>query len=334
VPETFDMPDLPDLEADLRRLIAAIPPGRVTTPGGLAELLGDRVAAVWIGRWLLSHSHAEVCNCHRVVRAGGHLGGYVGGEEAKLSQLRAEGVLSLNGTWMARAMLPADELRSLLPFPPLSQLRERQEAVRRAVSLRPLDRPPDYLGGVDASYAPNGEAVAAYCHVRRRDGRLLERIVVRRQCRFPYISGYLAFRELPVMLAAVEAARRSGLHPDLLFVDGAGVLHPRGAGLASHLGVTLGLPTVGVTKTLLCGSLPDGEPPLPGTDTPIVLHGEAVGTCIRSRSGHARCVYVSPGHLIDPPGAAAWTLACFHRRLPEPIYWADRLSREASRRTG
>ncbi len=332
--ETFDIRELPDLEADLRRLFAAIPPGRLTSPGGLAALLGDRSAAVWIGRWLLNHAHTDDCRCHRVVRSGGLLGGYAAGEETKRARLRAEGSLSLDGTWKAQAVLSADELRSLLPVAPLAKLRERQEAVRRAVALRPLDPPPDYLGGVDASYAPDGEAVAAYCHVRRRDGRLLERFVVRRECRFPYIAGYLAFRELPVMLAAVEAARRSGLNPDLLFVDGAGILHPRGAGLASHLGVALGLPTVGVTKTLLCGSLPEGEPLLPGTCTPIVWQGEAVGTCIRSRSGHARCVYVSPGHLIDPADAVTWTLACFHRRLPEPIYWADRLSRRQSRRTG
>ncbi|NMC21764.1 MAG: hypothetical protein GYA33_15240 [Thermogutta sp.] len=332
MPEFADIPELPDLEADLRALIAAVPAGRVTTCGVLAELLGDRAAAVWIGRWLLEHAHSEDCHCHRVVRAGGVVGGYVDDAAAKVARLRAEGSLSPDGTWQPRAMLPADELRSVLPSPPLAKLREQQEAVRQAVTLRPLARPPDYLGGVDASYAPNGEAAAAYCHIRRRDGRLLERIVVRRECRFPYISGYLAFRELPVMSAAVAEAQRAGLRPDLLLVDGAGILHPRGAGLATHLGVLLGLPTVGITKTLLCGSLPEGEPRLPGTATPIVLHGEAVGTCVRSRSGHARCVYVSPGHLIDPAGAAEWTLACFHRRLPEPIYWADRLSREASRR--
>ncbi|MGQ9607228.1 MAG: endonuclease V [Thermogutta sp.] len=334
MPDSFDITEPPDLEADLRRLIAAVPPGRVTTCGALAECLGDRSAAVWIGRWLLNHSHTEECGCHRVVRAGGMLGGYAGGEQDKIARLQSEGALLPLGDWNARALFSADELRLALPVPPLAKLRERQEAVRQAVVLRPPARPPEYLGGVDASYGPSGEAVAAYCHVRRRDGRVLERIVIRRECRFPYISGYLAFRELPVMLAAVAEARRAGLEPDLLLVDGAGVLHPREAGLASHLGVTAGLPTVGVTKTLLCGTLPEGEPRRPGTQTPITWHGATLGACLRSQSGHARCVYVSPGHLIDPAAAAEWTMACFRRRLPEPIYWADRLSREESRKSG
>ncbi|GAB4132917.1 MAG: hypothetical protein Kow0040_14440 [Thermogutta sp.] len=330
--EPWNIPQLPDLEGDLRLLIAAVPPGRVTTCGALAERLGDRSAAVWIGRWLLDHFHADACHCHRVVRAGGMVGGHVGDEKAKRSRLQAEGSLLPDGSWDPKALLSADDLRSVLPSPPLERLRERQEEVRRAVVLRPLESPVEYLGGVDASYGPNGEAVAVYCHVRRCDGRLMEWIVVRRECRFPYISGYLAFRELPVMGEAVAEARKAGLRPDLLFVDGAGILHPRGAGLASHLGVTAGVPTVGVTKTLLCGSLPEGEPQRPGTGTPIVLHRETVGMCVRSPSGHARCVYVAPGHLIDATGAARRTIECFHRRLPDPIYWADRLSRQESRR--
>ncbi|MGQ9823074.1 MAG: MGMT family protein [Thermogutta sp.] len=184
MPDSFDITEPPDLEADLRRLIAAVPPGRVTTCGALAECLGDRSAAVWIGRWLLNHSHTEECGCHRVVRAGGMLGGYAGGEQDKIARLQSEGALLPLGDWNARALFSADELRLALPVPPLAKLRERQEAVRQAVVLRPPARPPEYLGGVDASYGPSGEAVAAYCHVRRRDGRVLERILIRRECRF------------------------------------------------------------------------------------------------------------------------------------------------------
>ncbi len=334
VSPSLDIPELPDLEADLRALIAAIPAGKLTTCGMLAEALGDRAAAVWIGRWLQEHAHHDSCHCHRVVRVGGVVGGYARDAAFKLARLRAEGALLPDGSWNPEALLPREVLHSVLPSPPLAELRRWQEEVRRAVRLQPLANPPEYLGGVDASYGVRGEAVAAYCHVRRSDGQLLESIVVRQPCRFPYISGYLAFRELPVMLAAVSAARRAGLRPDLLLVDGAGVLHPRRAGLASHLGVLLGTPTVGVTKKLLCGTLPQGEPQLPGAASPIVLDGETMGVCLRSQSGHARCVYVSPGHLVDVTDGATWTAACFPRRLPETIYWADRISRQASRRPG
>ena len=86
-------PDLPDLPGDLQRLLAQIPPGRVATYGGLADALGNRIAARWVGHFMLHHEHTAGCACHRVVRARGRIGEYIaGGSRSKAKRLAAEGV--------------------------------------------------------------------------------------------------------------------------------------------------------------------------------------------------------------------------------------------------
>ncbi len=91
------LPPIPDLPAVVRDLVRQVPPGRVTTPGHLAAALGDRVAARWIGHYLLHHGHDADCPCHRVVRAGGVLGAYPCGGEEKARRLEAEGVNVTDG---------------------------------------------------------------------------------------------------------------------------------------------------------------------------------------------------------------------------------------------
>jgi deoxyribonuclease V len=142
---------------------------------------------------------------------------------------------------------------------------------------------------------------------------------------FPYVPGLLAFREGPVVLAAWEKLR---CKPDVLLFDGQGIAHPRGIGLASHLGLWLRRPSVGVAKTRLYGN----------HDQPGSLRGEravlwdsrdperAIGVVLRTRT-KVKPVYVSPGHLMDLAQAVDVVLQCCTRyRLPEPIRWAHRVA--------
>ena len=121
--------------------------------------------------------------------------------------------------------------------------------------------------------------------------------------------------------------------PDLVrrlheLVDGSGILHQRHAGIATHLGVIASLPTIGVTKKLPCGQA-ELEGMQPGESRPVVYEDRLTGVALRSGPRSRRPIFISPGHLLDVAFAERLVRRLLAgRRLPEPLYWADRLSRE------
>jgi deoxyribonuclease V len=130
----------------------------------------------------------------------------------------------------------------------------------------------------------------------------------------PYIPGLLGFREVPALAEAFHALPTP---PDLILVDGHGIAHPRGLGVASHLGVVLDVPTIGVAKSLLVGQVGDLGAEA-GATAPILWQGRIIGAALRTRRG-ANPVYVSIGHRVSLETAIAWVLASARgRRLPEP----------------
>lgn len=318
--------EIPDLACQLHKLLGQVPAGRVTTYGALAEALGNRIAARWVGHFVLHHEHGPGCPCHRVVRADGRLGQYIdGGEKAKAQRLADEAVEVRQGA----VDLDRYEYRHFISEKPLEKLRKVQEALASKVSLRPRRRVPKLVGGVDVSYPGPDEGVAAYALVETAGGRLVWSTTVRRRVMFPYISTYLSFRELPILLDLLGEVRAAGRLSRVLLVDGSGILHQRHAGIATHLGVAASLPTIGVTKKLLCGRV-DLEDMQPEQSRPVVYEDRLTGVALRSTAGSRRPIFISPGHLLDL-GYAERLVRCLlgRRRLPEPLYWADRLSRAA-----
>jgi deoxyribonuclease V len=144
---------------------------------------------------------------------------------------------------------------------------------------------------------------------------------------FPYVPGLLSFREGPALLEALERLTAS---PDVILFDGQGLAHPRGLGIAGHLGLFLQRPTIGVAKKPLVGEyLPPG--PEPGDTSPLVHKHHQVGTVLRTRRG-VKPVFVSPGHLMDFDTATRITFACCRGyRLPEPTRRAHILSNRLRR---
>ena len=139
---------------------------------------------------------------------------------------------------------------------------------------------------------------------------------------WPYVPGMLSFREAPVVLAAFRQIRR---RPDLVLLDGQGRAHPRRMGLASHLGLALGVPTVGCAKSRLIGEMAGALGQARGSRAPLVDAGERVGTVLRTRAG-TRPVYVSVGSGLDLASAERWVLASAPRyRLPDPARLAHQL---------
>ncbi len=183
---------------------------------------------------------------------------------------------------------------------------------------------PRHIAGVDVHFSRDGAmAYAAAVRLDAATPGLAESALVAMPAAFPYRTGFLSFREVPAAMAALALL---GRRPDLVMVDGQGRAHPRRIGFASHLGLLIGLPTIGVAKSRLLGRFAEPGPEA-GARTPLEDKGEIVGAVVRSKAG-CRPLFVSVGHLVDLETAVAWVLGTVERhRLPEPTRLADRLSR-------
>lgn len=316
-------PPITDL---LWSLINQIPQGRVTTYGTLADALGDQVAKRWIGHELLHHAHDASCLCHRVIRFTGEVGNYVDGEDAKRARLAAEGVHFVEGRVdLAAAMFDSFQLEG---EPPLAALTRVQEEVAARVVRKSPRKKPRLVAGLDVSYS-GGDGAAACVVFDVESRERVSTVIERRPAPFPYITTYLTFREVPLLLAAWQETLRRGVTPDLVLVDGSGILHPRRAGVACGFGVVADVPTIGVMKSQLCGHFTEAALTFDAPQ-PITLDGEQLGTAILPRPTTRQPLYVSPGqHQSIAMAADRVSELLWGHRLPEPIYWADRLSRAA-----
>ena len=168
------------------------------------------------------------------------------------------------------------------------------------------------VGGRDD---PDPHGLAAVVVLRWPDLTPVEQSVVEARVTFPYVPGLLSFREIPVLLPALERLRST---PDLLVVDGQGIAHPRRLGLAAHLGILFDIPAIGCAKSRLTG-WPQGDlPDERGARVPLIDRGEQVGYAVRTRPG-TNPVFVSTGNRIDDGTAADWVAWLAPKyRVPEP----------------
>lgn len=324
------LPELPDLDVAVRALLRQLPVGRVTTYGQLAKALGVATAAKWIAFYLLSKPASSDLPAHRVVRVDGSLGEYQLRTAAVQEQLlAAEGILVEDG----RVDLARFGFEDFQTDWPLQKLITWQSELARQISLTvppAISAGVKVIGGVDVSYVNPNLAVAGYALTDVATGELIYSHTRRQPLAFPYISGFLGFRELPALLPLLEEVNEAGRLAEVLIVDGNGTLHLRSAGVASHLGVVTGIPTIGVSKTLSFGQV-DLEAMQPGETRPIQSDGQLIGTALRPLQG-SHPLFVSPGHLMDLATATQLARnACHSHKLPEPQYWADLLSRRAAR---
>lgn len=200
-----------------------------------------------------------------------------------------------------------------------------QERLRALVDTRWPQPPPVVrtVAGLDVAYATDSDLVAAAVAVLdARTLKVLETNTSVGEARFPYVPGLFAFRELPTLVAALRGLETT---PDVLVCDGQGLAHPRRFGLACHVGVLTGLPTIGVAKQPLGRYEMPG--PRRGDNSPLVNGGDIVGRALRTQHS-VKPVFVSVGHRIDLDTACRQILTWTPEyRLPEPIRQADRLSR-------
>lgn len=209
------------------------------------------------------------------------------------------------------------------------EARALQERLAPRVVLRPFGKRSFLIAGTDVSFDDDrGFAVAGVVVLSVPSLDAVEEAWAERRLTFPYVPGYLSFREIPALCAALE---KIGSPVDCVMADGQGIAHPRRFGLASHLGMVLGVPTLGCAKSRLIGE--HDEPGISrGSSTALLIGNETVGAVVRTRDGVSP-VYVSAGHLIDLAGAVRLTLACALTRVPEPTRRAHMLVTAVKRGT-
>jgi deoxyribonuclease V len=194
--------------------------------------------------------------------------------------------------------------------------------------------PPGTIAGFDVGFEDRGATTRAAAVLF--DACTLQPIAsetARIPTRMPYIPGLLSFRELPALLAALAMLPKA---PDLAFVDGQGIAHPRRLGIAAHFGIATGVPSIGAAKKILVGTADGVLQDVRGASVPLRDGPEQVGWLLRSRPG-CNPLVVSPGHRVAmasvPELVMRWT---GRYRLPEPTRLADRLAsrRERTARPG
>lgn len=193
-------------------------------------------------------------------------------------------------------------------------LRLKQEQIRLAQKVMIFDQFDEInlVGGCDQAYTDDNKVIS-YIVVLDKNLRIVDSAHAITECGMPYLPGYLFYREAHAIIEAFGKLRQK---PDMLMVDGNGILHPRRIGLASHLGIILDIPTIGVAKTLVMGRSFDGR---------IEIDKEIIAVEVKTRE-HAKPLYVSPGHRISLNTAVEMTKKFIVQphKLPEPIHIAHR----------
>ncbi|RLJ07617.1 MAG: endonuclease V [Candidatus Aenigmatarchaeota archaeon] len=195
----------------------------------------------------------------------------------------------------------------------LSRLKSIQERFVKKLVLEDRIGKLELVAGFDQAFRGK-QIISAGVLCRWPDFEPVEMVTATMKEKMPYIPGYLSFREGPAILKAYKKLK---LEPDLILIDGNGILHPRKLGLASWVGIKLEKPTIGVAKSLLCGKV-RGEW--------IFVNGEKRGYYLKSKR-----LYISPGNLISLETAVKLIKLSIKNRLPEPLRLADRYAKDKAR---
>ncbi len=226
-------------------------------------------------------------------------------------------------------------VRALHPFdlPPADAVRLQSWLASKVVRSGTFRRKLRLVAGLDCSIDKEGHVHGAVVLCAAPDWKPVEVVSASAPAPMPYVSGLLSFREAPILLDALRKLRGT---PDLLLVDGQGIAHPRGLGLAAHIGLHVDVPTVGVAKSILVGTHEKAGKKR-GDWRPLVWKGRRIGLVLTTVDG-TKPVIVSVGNRVGLLPAARRVLETVRtHRLPEPLFHADAISRKlarAARRTG
>ncbi len=205
----------------------------------------------------------------------------------------------------------------------ISEAKAAQMSLEGRVTIVPYMKKPIFVAGVDASFIGD-KVIGVACLFKYPELIPIEDAYAVMKVSFPYIPGFLSFREGP---AIIEALNRLKTKPDLILCDGQGIAHPKRLGIASHIGILIDIPTIGCAKSRLIGKYKEPKSKK-GEWTQLEHKGEIIGAVLRTRD-YVKPVFVSPGHRTDLKTSIKIVLACTGKfRIPEPVRRADSISKK------
>ncbi len=192
----------------------------------------------------------------------------------------------------------------------------------RGLNLSPLNISNiKFIGGIDCSYK-NNKSIAAIVVLKMKDLTIVESVYSWTNVTFPYIPGLLSFRELP---SIIKAYKKLSIFPDLLFVDGHGIIHPRKIGIATHLALIFNKPSIGIAKHKFVAKF-ESLPINVGDYTKLFVNDEFRGYAYKSKK-NCTPIYISPGAFITVEQSLQLTLKCMGKyKLPLPTHYAHKYS--------
>jgi deoxyribonuclease V len=203
-----------------------------------------------------------------------------------------------------------------------------QNVLRHEVKIEDDFEKLEVVAGVDCSFDVKGKLSFAFIVlIEMKSMKVIASSQAELPTEFPYIPGFLSFREIPVILKALEKLPQM---PDFFMVDGQGVAHPRRVGIAAHLGVITNTPSIGVAKSRLCGTYEEPDN-IKGASKPLWDKNEQIGFVLRSKN-NVKPLFVSAGHRFTHEKAVEIVIGCLgNYRLPEPTRIADKISKQKTR---
>ena len=204
--------------------------------------------------------------------------------------------------------------------------RRIQEILRWKAEIIPLKKAPKKIAGVDAAFYED-KVIGVACLYTYPDITFIEEADSVTKVLFPYIPGFLSFREGQAVIRAIHGLKNK---PDVILFDGQGIAHPAGLGIATHIGIHLGIPTIGCAKSRLIGEYEE-----PGSQKGnwsfLRYKGKIVGAVLRTKD-NVNPLFISPGHRIDLKYSIDIVLSCTRKyRIPEPLRRADFVSKKIKR---
>lgn len=301
-----------DFRENFYSLVQQIPDGNVTTYGALARALGDIRAARAVGKMLNENPRPIEVPCHRVVMSDGSLGGFGMGEEKKIELLEKEGVKVREKEIVDFEDILFEDFES---DEPLNELRRYQLKAGDEVRVEDDHSELKKIGGMDVSYSDKEGFVSLSVWEGKEEVYLETK---RYDVDFPYIPTYLSFKEMPLLIKMLKGLDS---RPDVLLIDGNGIMHPYGIGLASHVGVKVDVPTIGVAKSKLLG---DQVNDVTHEEPVSKIHDEnrLIGHAFLSSERAKKPIYVSPGHRVSHDTALEVVKMYCRYKVPEPIRMA------------
>lgn len=296
-------------------LVRQIPEGHISSYGAVANALGDIVASRAVGRMMNQNPNADNMPCFKIVHSDGRIGGFGLGIDDKIRRLKEENVLVKKDRIVDFENVFFNDFKTKYP---LKQLRREQIELSKNVILQDNFSEIETVAGIDVAYPNNEfeEALGACVIMDYKTREIIEEETVSAKTEFPYISTYLAYRELPVIK---ELFKKLKTKPTIFMFDGNGVMHPYNFGLASHAGVTLDIASIGVAKSLLYGKI---------TKDVVYFNGKKRGYAYFPSKKVKNPIYVSPGHRVSFETSLDIVKHFSGYKIPEPLRKAHILAKK------